>query len=256
MANRLGSRVIPAKAHRAAAGMRPIRNLLPALALALLASGCSSRLGQFTGSLRDVPNASGSVTEAASSDLTTLAQRYDARPGEKAASLAYGSALRARGQFQQAVAVLQRASITNVGDKDVAAAYGRALGDIGRFDEAMRVLAQAHTADRPNWRVLSSQGVIADQMGQHARARDFYAEALKIAPDHPSLLTNLGLSYLLSRDLVKAEEMLARAAARPDADPRVAANLAMVRSLRSKVAAAPAAATRPTAAPKAATAQR
>ncbi len=66
---------------------------------------------------------------------------------------------------------MQRASIVNVGDKEIAAAYGRALGDIGRFDEAMRVLAQAHTADRPDWRVLSSQGVIADRwVSTRARA--------------------------------------------------------------------------------------
>ncbi len=252
MANRKGSPSWAAKSVSASARFRPLRGVLPALAIALVASGCSSRLGQFTGSLRDVPNNSAPAA-IASGDLNALAQRYDARPGEKAASLAYGSALRARGQFQQAVAVLQRASIVNVGDKEIAAAYGRALGDIGRFDEAMRVLAQAHTADRPDWRVLSSQGVIADQMGQHTRARELYTEALKIAPEHPALLTNLGLSYLLSRDLPKAEETLARAAAKPNADPRVAANLAMVRSLRGQVAAAPQA--RPQA-PKAAPAQR
>ncbi len=252
MAKSTGSRTLHAQSPVATARLRPLRHVLPVLAIALMASGCSSRLGQFTGSLRDVPNNS-APAEIGSGDLAALAQRYDARPGEKAASLAYGSALRARGQFQQAVAVLQRASIVNVGDREIAAAYGRALGDIGRFDEAMRVLAQAHTADRPDWRVLSSQGVIADQMGQHDRAREFYSEALKIAPDHPAILTNLGLSYLLSRDLPKAEEALARAAAKPNADPRVAANLAMVRSLRSQVAAAPQA--RPQA-PKAAPAQR
>lgn len=222
------------------------RTLAPALALALVVSGCSSRLGQFTGSLRDVTTSS--TPDGSAGDLQTLARRYDARPGEKAASLAYGTALRSRGQFQQAVAVLQRASIVNVGDREIAAAYGRALGDIGRYDEALRVLGQAHTADRPDWRVLSSQGVIADQMGQHPRAREFYAEALKIAPDHPAILTNLGLSYLLTRDLAKAEELLARASTMPNADPRVTANLAMVRSLRAQNGAVPA----PRPAPKAA----
>ncbi len=203
------------------------------LVLALLTSGCTSRLGQFKGSLNDVTTTSRDITP---DGLQALARRYDTRPGDKALSLAYGSALRASGQHMQAVAVLERASIANVGDRDISAAYGRALGDVGRYDEAMRVLGQAHLPDRPDWRVLSSQGVIADQMGKHAEARDYYAQALKIKPDDPGVLTNLGLSYLLSRDLAKAEETLSRAASQPGADPRTSANLALVRNLRAKMA--------------------
>lgn len=252
MPNRMGP-VMPGNRSTASRAMkRHFSAILPVLAIALAISGCSSQLGQFTGSLRDVgrPNA---PAEAGTANIESLARRYDANPGDKAVSIAYGGALRARGQFQQAAAVLQRASIVNVGDKEVAAAYGRALGDVGRFDEAMRVLSQAHSADRPDWRVLSSQGVVSDQMGQHSRAREFYAEALKIVPDNPSVLSNLGLSYLLTRDIAKAEEMLARAASMANADPRIAANLTMVRGLRSQAAAAPA--TRP-AKPKASPAQR
>ncbi len=60
----------------------PLRGVLPALAIALVASGCSSRLGQFTGSLRDVPNNSAPAA-IASGDLNALAQRYDARRVKK-----------------------------------------------------------------------------------------------------------------------------------------------------------------------------
>ncbi|CAN1484900.1 TadD Flp pilus assembly protein TadD, contains TPR repeats [Rhabdaerophilaceae bacterium] len=206
------------------------------VALAALTSGCASRLGQFKGSVNDVSAPGNSPNPGT---LEALAARYDSRPGDKALSLAYSSALRASGQHMQAVAVLERASIGNVGDRDVAAAYGRALGDVGRYDEAMSVLSQAHLPDRPDWRVLSSQGVIADQMGKHSQAREYYEQALKIQPDAPTVLTNLGLSYLLSRDLAKAEEILARAAAMPQADPRTSANLALVRKLRTTVANAP-----------------
>jgi Flp pilus assembly protein TadD len=247
MPNRMGP-IMPGKGGAASRAVKcRFGAILPVLAIALAISGCSSRLGQFNGSLRDVGGTS-APAEAGTANIESLARRYDADPGNKAVSIAYGGALRARGQFQQAAAVLQRASIVNVGDKEVASAYGRALGDVGRFDEAMRVLGQAHSADRPDWRVLSSQGVVSDQMGQHSRAREFYAEALKIVPDHPSVLSNLGLSYLLTRDIAKAEEMLARAASMPNADARIAANLTMVRGLRSQVGAAPA--NRP-AAPKA-----
>ena len=55
-------------------------------------------------------------------------------------------------------------------------------------------------------------------------------------PGEPSVLSNLGLSYVLSKDLAKAEETLRRANGRPDADPRVRQNLALVVGLQGRFA--------------------
>ena len=52
--------------------------------------------------------------------------------------------------------------------------------------------------------------------------------ALKIVPDEPSVLSNLGLSYLLTKDLKNAEDTLRRAVAQPNAGPKVRQNLALV----------------------------
>jgi Flp pilus assembly protein TadD len=52
----------------------------------------------------------------------------------------------------------------------------------------------------------------------------------------PSVLSNLGLSYVLSKDLPKAEETLRRAVGRADADPRVRLNLALVVGLQGRSA--------------------
>ena len=49
------------------------------------------------------------------------------------------------------------------------------------------------------------------KLGRHDEARRYYASALKIVPEEPSVLSNLGLSYVLSKDLPKAEEVLRRA---------------------------------------------
>ena len=67
-------------------------------------------------------------------------------------------------------------------------------------------------------------------------ARQVYASALKIAPDEPSVLSNLGLSYVLSKDLPEAEETLRRAHARAGTDPRVRANLALTVGLQGRLA--------------------
>ena len=75
-----------------------------------------------------------------------------------------------------------------------------------------------------------------DQLGRHEEARQYYASALKIVPEEPSVLSNLGLSYALSKDLPKAEEILRRAYARAGADPRTRANLGLVVGLQGSLA--------------------
>jgi len=80
----------------------------------------------------------------------------------------------------------------------------------------------------PDWRILSAQGAALDQLGRNEEAQQYYATALKIVPDEPQVLSNLGLSYVLQNNLPRAEETMRRAYERNAADPRVRANLAMV----------------------------
>jgi Flp pilus assembly protein TadD len=98
------------------------------------------------------------------------------------------------------------------------------------------VLNRAHTPDRPDWHILSVQGAVLDQMGRHEEARRYYASALRLAPDEPSVLSNLGLSYALSKDLKQAEETLRRASKEGRIDPRVRQNLALVVGLQGRFA--------------------
>jgi Flp pilus assembly protein TadD len=57
---------------------------------------------------------------------------------------------------------------------------------------------------------------------------------LKIAPGEPNVLSNLGLSYALTKQLPLAEQVLRQAAASPRADSRERDNLALVLSLQGK----------------------
>jgi Flp pilus assembly protein TadD len=71
-------------------------------------------------------------------------------------------------------------------------------------------------------------------LGRHAEAQRHYSSALKIVPDEPSVLSNLGLSYVLMKDLKRAEVTLRRALAQPNAGPKVRQNLALVVGLRGR----------------------
>ena len=75
---------------------------------------------------------------------------------------------------------------------------------------------------------------IHDQMGNTQQARDLYNQALRIAPDEPSLLNNLAMSYLLEGEAKEAESVLRRAAASPKADSRIRQNLALAIGLQGR----------------------
>ena len=199
-----------------------------ALALAAALGGCAGKLSDITGSVPTHPDA------LARHNVDALGVQYRANPKNPEIAIAYARALRAGGQRAQAVAVLQQTSLMNPKSQAMLAEYGRALADAGRYQQALEVLSKAHTPDQPDWRLLNAQGAVLDQMGNFAEARSYYETALKIAPGEPAILSNLGLSYMLAKDLPRAEVTLKRATARADADPRVRQNLALVLGLQGK----------------------
>jgi Flp pilus assembly protein TadD len=163
-------------------------------------------------------------------------ERYQANTGDADVAIHYAQALRASGQRAQAAAVLEQASLRNPKNMAVLGAYGRALADVGNFQQALDALGHAHAPDHPDWRILSAQGAVLDQMGRHEEAQRYYETALKIVPDEPSVLSNLGLSYALSKQLPRAEATLKRAAQGQKVDPRVRQNLALVIGLQGRFA--------------------
>jgi Flp pilus assembly protein TadD len=214
------------------------RNRGAALALAALVglSGCSKTINDVTGAINrsqapaTIPAEEGALRRFAED----WGRRYESNPKDKTAAITYVKALQGLGQNSQAVAIMQGLAIQNPQDLAVLAAYGKALANAGRLNEAADVLSRAHTPEKPDWSVVSTQGTIADELGNHEGARALYQEALKIRPNEPTVLSNLGLSYALSRQLPRAEETLTLAAAQPSADMRVRQNLALVLALEGK----------------------
>ncbi|QWG12729.1 tetratricopeptide repeat protein [Bradyrhizobium sediminis] len=216
------------------------RLLASAAATAILAAslgGCQT-MSDITGSITSKAEASPSPGPDADPrrSVDAYGERYRANPKDPEAALRYGQALRSTGQRAQAVAVFEQATIAHPSHKALLAGYGRALADNGSFQRAFDVLTRAHSPDNPDWRILSVQGTTLDQLGRHEEARRYYASALRIVPDEPSVLSNLGLSYVLSRDLPKAEATLRKAYGNARADARVRQNLGLVVGLQGRFA--------------------
>src|SRR5271154_363001 len=198
----------------------------PFLALAVAAAplgGCHD-MSDVTGSIAR-PEQALPTNEA---DLRAYAddcgKRYDRDPGAKVASINYARALRALTRYSEAVAVMQAAAVKAPRDYEVLGAYGKALADAGQFEQAKEVLGRSYAPERPDWSIMSVQGSVADRLDDHVAAQQFYRDALKIAPGEPSVLSNLGLSYALTKQLELAEDALRQGAASPRADARVRQN--------------------------------
>jgi Flp pilus assembly protein TadD len=212
--------------------------LLRALFVAALAAvaaplaGCHE-FGDVTGS---IPGPTAPPTDEARlrAYADECGKRYERNPGEKTASIEYARALRALTRYSEAVAVIQAAAIKAPKDFDVLGEYGKALTDAGQLAQAKDVLSHAYTPDDPRWDVMSVQGTVADRLGDHAAAMQFYRDALKIAPGEPSVLTNMGLSLALAKQLPQAEQTLKQAVASPKADARMRGDLALVLALEGK----------------------
>lgn len=204
------------------------------IALALALGACSTTGGPFA-------SASGVPAEAsayAAGDLDEATQEWAKKlaedPEDKSAAISLSRLLRAQDKKAHAVAIMRQSAAYHPKDAEVQAEFGKALADTGNAEEAEKVLAQAVAASSGDWKLYSTYGTVLDQLKRHEEARANYERALKLSPDEPSVLNNMGLSYALDRNLTQAERVLRRAAQQPGATRAVKENLALVLGLQGK----------------------
>jgi len=216
---------------RKATGKRLIR-VAAAIALAASVSACANSK-MTTGSInRD--GSDSSQTTMATGDATTLGNAYARNPADKGVALGYANALQVSGNSEQALAVVRKLAIEHPKDREVLAAYGKALAAAGQLEPALDAVRRAQTPEYPDWRLMSAEASIVDQLGNREKARELYRKALDIQPNEPSVLSNLGMSYVLEGDLKNAESYLKTAVRQPGADSRVRQNLALVVGLQGR----------------------
>ncbi|MEM0898941.1 MAG: tetratricopeptide repeat protein [Pseudomonadota bacterium] len=159
---------------------------------------------------------------------------YERNRKDKRAAMAYASILRMNSMDDQALAVMRQAAIAHPEDRDILAAYGKALAGAGEFTAALDAVQRAQDPATPDWRLLSAEGAIYDQIGRPNEARVRYQKALQMVPGEPSVLSNMAMSHMLQNELPAAESYLQQAVQHPAADSRVRQNLALVVGLQGR----------------------
>lgn len=220
---------------RQAAGLRTSAAVVM-IAGALALGGCA-RDTQTTGSIGTSTSAS-SLSELSETELNDMVRaygaKYERKPKDKSIGLGYATLLRMTGRDDQALAVMRQMVIHHPKDNDVLSAYGKALAGTGNYAKALDAIERAQRPDHPDWRLVSARGAILDQLGRPDEAREMYRKALDLQPNEPSVLSNLGMSYVLTNDLASAETYLRKANGLPGADSRIRQNLALIVGLQGR----------------------
>jgi Flp pilus assembly protein TadD len=204
-----------------------------AMALALGVTGCAKDRMSTGGthSARSFDTMNSQQLEGAA---TSLGERYTRDATDKKTGLDYANVLQMSGKNEQALAVMRKLAIAHPKDRQVLAAYGKALASVGELEPALDAVRRAQTPEYPDWKLVSAEAAILDQLGQSAEARQLYRKALDLQPNEPSVLSNLGMSYVLEGDLKTAETYLRSASESRGADSRVRQNLALVVGLQGR----------------------
>ncbi|MDN3721805.1 tetratricopeptide repeat protein [Roseibium salinum] len=156
--------------------------LMAVTALALVTGCASNKSNTGTHSPAYNTNYTAPGSREALAEISKWSKAYENDRKNRTAILGYANALTQNGQMPQAMAVLRAGVISHSKDREIASAYGKVLAMNGRFEEAVNVLQRAQQPDLPDWRLMSAEAAIYDQVGDHPKARSLYKQALKIAP--------------------------------------------------------------------------
>jgi len=215
--------------------------LLAALSASLMLGACA-QLGdgegpQLLSSLGEDQPAAAQASNQTELEKATgyWGKEYAKNPRNVDAALAYAKNLKAMGQKRQALAVLQQASVYNGANKSLASEYGRLALEFDQISVAKQMLQVADDPANPDWKVISARGTAFAKEGAYGQAIPLYERALTLAPDHPSVMSNLALAYAMNGQADKAEPMLRKASAADAGNAKVRQNLALVLGLQGKL---------------------
>ncbi|MFA5899893.1 MAG: tetratricopeptide repeat protein [Hyphomicrobium sp.] len=180
------------------------------------------------------PATTGGISEDLLKATDYWGQIYAKAPRELDPALNYARNLKAMGEKRRALAVLQQASLYHGESRELASEYGRLALDLDQVGVAKKLLAIADDPARPDWRVISARGAALAKEGNYNEAIPFFQHALALAPDQPSVMSNIALAYAMNGEPSRAESMLRQAAAGDTGSQRIRQNLALVLGLQGK----------------------
>jgi Flp pilus assembly protein TadD len=213
-----------------------LAGLVAALTVAACAQGPGAALLANNSATPAGPIASASEPDRSELKKATeyWGKAYAANPSDAQSALNYAMNLKASGEKQRALAVLQQASAAHGAHRGINSEYGRLALEFDQVGLAEKLLERADDPSNPDWRVISARGTVLAKQGKYREAIALYERALTIAPNQASVLSNLALAQAMDGNASKAEVLLKKATLTEAQDPRINQNLALVLGLQGK----------------------
>lgn len=213
---------------------------LALLATALMLGACSqaSEFGRTSNTTTAALSSGAQQPEQARSELEKATEywgkEYQKSPNALKPALAYAKNLKAMGQKEMALAVLQQASTMHANDRELASEYGRLALEAEQIALANKLLAIADDPLKPDWRVISARGTALAKLGKYGEAVPMFERARALEPNNASVLNNLAMALAANGQPDKAEELLRQALAQRGDDAKIKQNLAIVLGLQGR----------------------
>lgn len=141
-------------------------------------------------------------------------------PGEPAGYKRLGLALAEREDYPRAERMLRRAAARDPGDVETWGALANVLEAAERLAEAEEAYSRALEQDPESRPALLAAGRLALRQDAPERARAYFDQLLGVS-EEPELVVKVAFSYLATRQLAAAAEVLERARQRSFAEPRL-----------------------------------
>lgn len=136
-------------------------------------------------------------------------------------------------QAREAQAIVLRALKEAPKNQDLRAELGKVQLALGEPLKAVDTLSRVDAELKGGrWDVVVALAVAHDRIGMYEQAERRYRQAMKLSPENAVVLNNYALSLAQAERLPEALEILERAAAMPEATPRMRQNLAMLYAMK------------------------
>jgi Flp pilus assembly protein TadD len=171
---------------------------------------------------------------SSSSDPTSMtlnARPGDAVSGDLDVQIRRAQLLRVQGNYTDATRALSQMMIAVPDDPRVVGEYGKLLAQKGQPQDAIAFLRRATELNATDWTLWSAMGVAYDQINDPNAARVAYDRALSLKPNDPTVLNNFAMSRVLANDLPQAARLINQAKLAGGSDPKIAKNAEMIAGL-------------------------
>lgn len=148
--------------------------------------------------------------------------------------LKYAKSLSGIGSDARATTILAQGAAAHPQNSEIIRAHAKLLSKKGLNGPALRKLQVALNYAPNDWRIYNDVGSLHGKMSEHTLAISSFNRALNLSPNNPNIHTNIGLTYIITKQLTKAEHHLGIAIRSPNATAKMRGNYALALGLQGK----------------------